>query len=98
MIVNELLGKIKYIYLIWKENRIPTVFLRNLKVLLSDVALLKGQFYLIDSEVEPQSGDIASLAVTANVSQLQLEVVPTPICHQNLVQAQTHRSGRTAGH
>lgn len=67
--MNEL-GKTKPIYLIWKENQIPTVFSRNFKVLLSDETLLKGQFYLIDSEVEPQSGDVASLAVTANISQL----------------------------
>lgn len=56
------------------------------------------KFHLIDSEVEPQSGDVAGLAVAANVSQLQLEVVPTPVRHQNLIQAQTHGPGGAAGH
>lgn len=55
-------------------------------------------YYLIESKVEPQCCDVACLTATVNVSQLQLEVVPLSICHLNLIQPQTHWSGRTAGH
>lgn len=61
-------------------------------------APLEGRFYLIDSKVEPQRGDVASLAVAAHVPQLQLEVVPTPVCNHHLIQAQAHGSGGAAGH
>lgn len=54
-------------------------------------------YYLIATKVKLQRGDVARLPAAADVSQLQLEVVPPTICHLNLVQTQTHWSGGTAG-
>lgn len=55
-------------------------------------------WYLIKSKVESQCCNVSGLAAAANVSQLQLEVVPAAVGHVNLIQTQTHQSGSTAGH
>lgn len=54
--------------------------------------------HLIEAEVESQRGHVSSLAATANVSQLQLEVMPPTISHLDLIQPQPHRPRCTTGH
>lgn len=71
------------------------------KIFFSCVLLLSKSHvfrYLIESKVKSQRGDISRLAATANVSQLQLEVVPAAVGHVNLIQTQAHQSGSAAGH
>lgn len=49
-------------------------------------------YHLISTKVKLQCGDVARLPAAADVSQLQLEVVPPTICHLYLIQTQAHWS------
>lgn len=54
--------------------------------------------YLIESKVQSQRSNVSRLAAAANVSQLQLEVVPAAVGNVHLIQTQTHQSCSPAGH
>lgn len=54
--------------------------------------------HLEEAEVEADSSHVARLPPATDVSELQLQVMPAPVAHLHLVQAQTHRQRRPLGH
>lgn len=54
--------------------------------------------YRIQSKVQSDSSHVARLSSTADVTKLQLQVMPAAITHLHLVKPQAHRLSRTSGH
>lgn len=54
--------------------------------------------YLVEPKIQGEGDDVARVSPTADVAQLQLQVVPSPIAELQLVQHQAGAAPRAPAH